>query len=85
MSPRWSRSDTAVTVIGVVIAVAVTFPGYAPANRVEPLVLGLPFSMFWTVLWIALGAVALLLVYLRDQREPDEPTGEGGSGEKGEG
>ena len=84
MSPRWSRSDTAVTVIGVVIAVAVTFPGYAPANRVEPLVLGLPFGMFWIVLWIVLGSVALLVVYLRDQKDAHE-TGEGGPGEKGEG
>ena len=90
MAPRWSRTDTAVTVIGVVLAVAVTFPGYAPANRVYPLVLELPFSMFWIVLWIVLGAIALLLVYLRDQANAsgtgdDVPNGEGGPGEKGEG
>ena len=41
------------------MAVAVTYPGYLPANRIRPLVLGLPFSLAWQVFWI-LGSIAVL-------------------------
>jgi len=30
-------------------------------NRVEPLVLGLPFILFWILLWVALTPVSLFL------------------------
>ena len=38
------------------------YPGVLPFNRVRPLVLGLPFSFFWVVLWVALAFVVFLLV-----------------------
>ena len=28
------------------------FPIYGLANRVEPMILGMPFSLFWIVAWI---------------------------------
>ena len=37
----------------------VTWPGLKPFARVEPLVLGLPFSMAWIAGWIA-GSVFVL-------------------------
>ena len=36
------------------------FPIYGLANKVEPMVLGLPFSLFWIVAWIAVEFVGLL-------------------------
>jgi hypothetical protein len=33
-----------------------------PANRIEPLILGLPFSMVWIALWVVLSFLVLLLV-----------------------
>ena len=41
------------------------------ANRIEPYVLGLPFLLFWIVLWMALSSVILYIVYKLD------PTNEG--------
>jgi Protein of unknown function (DUF3311) len=38
------------------------------ANRVEPYVLGLPFLLFWIVLWVVLTAVCMSIVYLTDPR-----------------
>jgi hypothetical protein len=38
---------------------ALTWPGVLPFNRVHPLVLGMPFNMFWVALWVALGGIAL--------------------------
>ena len=41
---------------------AMTWPGYAWfGNRIEPYVLGVPFSLFWIMLWVLLSLVALTL------------------------
>jgi hypothetical protein len=56
-------------------AVAVTWPGMVPANRVEPLVLGLPFNLAWVALWVTGGAVALGTLYAVER--PDRPQSPG--------
>ncbi|HET7674299.1 MAG TPA: DUF3311 domain-containing protein [Gammaproteobacteria bacterium] len=38
------------------------------ANRVEPYVLGLPFFMFWIVLWVVLSSLVMAIVYRLDPR-----------------
>ena len=35
-------------------------------NRVTPFVLGLPFILFWIVLWVALTSVIMLVIYRLD-------------------
>jgi hypothetical protein len=42
-------------------------------NRVTPFVLGLPFILFWIVLWVALTSVIMLVIYRSDpaNREGD--------------
>lgn len=57
MTLRTARALTAVYFVWV--AVAVTWPGAVPASRVEPVVLGLPFSFFWPALWVALSVPVL--------------------------
>jgi hypothetical protein len=37
-------------------------------NRIEPLILGLPFVLFWIILWVALTPVALLAAYLCEKK-----------------
>ena len=46
----------------LLFVLAVTWPGMIPANRIEPLILGLPFSMAWIALWVALSFLVLLAV-----------------------
>jgi hypothetical protein len=46
------------------------------ANSVEPYVLGLPFAMFWVVMWVVLAAGIMAVVYRLD-------AGGGGCGEGG--
>jgi Protein of unknown function (DUF3311) len=36
------------------------------ANRTEPFVLGLPFLLFWVVLWVVLTAVCMTIIYFID-------------------
>lgn len=48
-------------VIGMLLVMI--FPIYGLGNRVEPFVLGLPFSLFWIVFWIAVEFVVLLAFF----------------------
>jgi hypothetical protein len=45
----------------------VTWPGLVPFARIEPLVLGLPFSMAWIAGWVA-GLVVVLTLLDRVER-----------------
>ena len=38
------------------------------ANRIEPVILGLPFLLFWIVLWILLTPLILLAAYLLERK-----------------
>ena len=42
------------------------FVGIIFANRVEPYVLGMPFILFWVVLWVVLTAVVMGAIYALD-------------------
>ena len=64
MSLKVARGLTATYLL--VALYFVTWPGLVPFARIEPLVLGLPFSMAWIAGWIA-GVVVVL--YLLDRVE----------------
>ncbi|NDZ79993.1 DUF3311 domain-containing protein [Streptomyces sp. SID10853] len=38
------------------------------ADRVKPYVLGMPFILFWIVLWVALISVVMAVIYQLDPR-----------------
>ena len=52
-----------VVIFTVILALVMIFPIFAIGNRVEPFVLGLPFSLFWAVFWIAFEFVGLVAFY----------------------
>jgi len=64
---RWVRRGAALFFLLFVLAVA--WPGILPFNRIYPLVLGLPFSMFWIALWIICSFLVLLLVDMVEGRD----------------
>lgn len=79
MSVRYAR--TLAFVFLAAYAVAVTWPGMVPFNRIRPLILGLPFSMVWIALWIVAGCLVLWMLDRveaahRDRRRP--PSRDGG-------
>ena len=47
------------------------------ANSVEPYVLGLPFAMFWVVMWVVLAAGIMAVVYRLDARDRSREEGDG--------
>ncbi|RZF25524.1 DUF3311 domain-containing protein [Paraburkholderia sp. UYCP14C] len=40
--------------------------GIAFVNRVEPIVLGMPFVLAWIVMWVVLSAIIMAIVYSLD-------------------
>ena len=40
--------------------------GIVFANRVEPLVLGMPFALAWIVLWVILTSIIMAVIYHLD-------------------
>lgn len=36
------------------------------ANRIEPMVLGLPFFFFWGIMWVVLVFIGVLAMYLSE-------------------
>ncbi|MER2090044.1 DUF3311 domain-containing protein [Sporosarcina sp. JAI121] len=61
--------------IKLLIAVPfIGFLGLLPwANRIEPYILGMPFLLFWLVLWMVISPLLLTIVYKFD---PDNKEGE---------
>jgi uncharacterized protein DUF3311 len=43
------------------------------ANRVEPYVLGLPFLLFWIVLWVVATSATMWLIWTLDRRRASPP------------
>ncbi len=48
--------------------------GMVFANRVEPFVLGMPFFLFWIVLWVVLTSMIMAVVYVLDPANSEDET-----------
>ena len=44
------------------------------ANRVEPFVLGMPFILFWIVMWVVLTSVVMAIIYNLDPVNKEDET-----------
>jgi len=67
-SERHSPLVTAVRVALALIPVIALLVGPFFLNRTRPLVLGLPFLMFWISAWAVVAAAAMGCVYWLDPR-----------------
>ena len=45
------------------MAVAVTFPGLALFNSIEPFILGIPFAFAWVLSWLVGSLVVFFILY----------------------
>jgi len=43
-------------------------------NRVEPFILGLPFILFWILMWIVLTSVTMAVIYVIDPANREDET-----------
>ncbi|MGM9924536.1 MAG: DUF3311 domain-containing protein [Bacillus sp. (in: firmicutes)] len=53
-------------IVCVVPFLMLVFPFFEIANRATPIILGLPFSFFWVILWILITFAALVVLYFFD-------------------
>lgn len=68
-APRRRWLDALFAVHCAATLIALVWPVYAWAGaRIEPRILGLPFSMAWVVLWILLTFAALVLYEVLGER-----------------
>jgi len=70
MSLKTARALTGVYF--VLMAFAVTWPGFVPFARVEPFVLGLPFAMAFIAAWISGSVIVLVLLDRVEKRHRDQ-------------
>lgn len=63
--PSGRLADRLVVAWFVVVFLALIWPLYVPAARVRPLVLGMPFSLFWIAVLLVASFVVLLAYHLR--------------------
>ena len=54
-------------ILGIIPCCALLFSPIF-ANRVTPYVLGLPFFLFWIMLWVVLSSVCMAVVYKLDPK-----------------
>lgn len=47
----------------LICTLAMIWPGAAVANRVEPMVIGLPFVFFWYVAWVFVIFIGTVILY----------------------
>lgn len=63
MSDKEKKVTKPYIVFVVLLFLSLIFPVYGIANRVFPLVLGLPFGLFWVVLMEVIAFVVLCVFY----------------------
>lgn len=74
MSQRPPLRDLLLVAFCTICLAALVTPDYAGlGNRLRPFVLGLPFSLFWTLLWVVLAFFALLIYHRSAPVEPERP------------
>ena len=72
MSLNAARTLTVVYFIAMLLSV--TWPGMVPFAKVEPFILGLPFSLAWIAGWIAGSVIVLFLLDRVERRHRTEGT-----------
>jgi hypothetical protein len=70
MSLRTARALTALYF--TLSLVTTTWPGMLPFARIEPQILGLPFSMAWVAMWLAGSVIVLWLLDVVERRHRDD-------------
>lgn len=73
-SPRQRRRRIAFAVLLVVAALATIWPIYPLFSGIRPLILGLPLSFAWPVLWLLVVFAGLCWVYRGDLDEGSDRT-----------
>jgi hypothetical protein len=67
-TPLFSKPEKVVAILSVVAFLATVWPIYPVFDRIEPMVLGMPFSLFYLVAIIFAVFAMMLGLYLWEDR-----------------
>jgi Protein of unknown function (DUF3311) len=72
MTHRKPSAGTLVLACIPFVAMCFTVPLW---DRIDPMLLGLPFNLFWLIAWVVLTSVCLAIAYRREHARdrPGEP------------
>lgn len=68
-NPSKRKAYIGFVIFFLICFMAMIFPIYSIANRVEPIVFGMPFGMFWLVLITVLQFCGLFALYAWEYRK----------------
>jgi len=60
---REKKIAVGMSIYFLVCTLAMIWPGALVANRIEPMILGLPFMFFWYVAWVFMVFVGTVVLY----------------------
>ena len=72
------RPSSAAILLGFIPFVATCF-SVSLWDRIDPVILGLPFNLFWLILWLFLTPLCLLAAYRIEVRRLGDDRDPGGS------
>jgi hypothetical protein len=72
------RPSSAAILLGFIPFVATCF-SVSLWDRIDPVIFGLPFNLFWLILWLFLTPLCLLAAYRIEVRRPGDDRDPGGS------
>lgn len=53
----------AMMVYFIICVLALIWPGAAIANRIDPMIIGLPFFIFWNLAWLFMCFIGMVICY----------------------
>ena len=51
----------------LICTLAMIWPGATLANRIEPMILGLPFYLFWYLAWLMVAFIGLVICFRTEE------------------
>ncbi|SJL84237.1 DUF3311 domain-containing protein [Vibrio palustris] len=72
MKNRKYPMHPAMMVYFLICAMAMIWPGATLANHIEPMIIGLPFYLFWYFAWLLVTFVGLIICYQIENDEEDQ-------------
>lgn len=70
---RLRKSRLMIFIFSILAFLSIMWPGYAHFADYEPFILGIPLSFAWIILWVILSFVAMMSMYILDNRDEEEP------------
>jgi len=64
-----------ISILTVIISIAIMWPIYPLFSGIEPFIFGLPLSFAWIILWVIIGFVSMIWLYLSDNKDEDAADG----------